>query len=206
MRKTPVFNGVQGLCHLSRRAPEVGRLLLLGNCQYLRHMNKWPLLLLLATGCKSKGSDPAPAVPALTYLLDGVATSYSNAPYVLLHKGAAANPPYQAKDDALFVIAESGTGQHGTGDYAVQVTFTKPFGSPDATYKIYNVIYSYPVIQGNITSHTAVYYSINPTGSVQQTPSGAWSGTFAADRLSGNPSTSAGTSRITQGVFSEAKP
>lgn len=178
----------------------------MGNGQYLRPMKKWPLLLLLATGCTSRGSDPVPAVPALTYLLDGVATSYSNAPYVLLQKGAAANPPSQAKDDALFVIAESGTGQHGTGDYAVQVTFTKPFGSPDAAYKIYNVIYSYPVVQGNITTHPAVYYSVNPTGSVQHTSSGAWSGTFAADRLSGNTGPSAGTSRITKGVFSEAKP
>ena len=92
-------------------------------------------LLILATGCKSKSSDPTPLAPTLTYLLDGAATTYNNAPYVILKKGSAPSPPYQSKDDVLYVLAENGTGQRGSGDPAVQVTFTKPFSSPDSNYK-----------------------------------------------------------------------
>jgi len=188
------------VCHLT-----VGRLLIMRNCQYISHMKKLFFLLILAAGCKSKGSDPAPLASALTYSLDGVATTYNNAPYVILKKGSAASPPYQSKDDVLYVIAENGTGQRGTGDPAVQVTFTKPFGSPDYNYKLYNIMYTYSVTNFGITTYPNISYGSNSVGSIQQNPSGAWSGTFAADRITGTTGTSSGTSRITQGIFIEAK-
>lgn len=167
---------------------------------YIRYMKKLLLVFVFAVSCTSKNSTPTPvvpAVPAFTCKIDGVSYSPSLAPQVVIKKGYSTVPQSHLGDDALYVFVDN---PNNSGEANVQLTFRKDFGSPDSDYKLSDIAYDL----NNNNAYVATHYTSNLVGSIQQTSTGAWSGTFAGDRL--YPTITSTTSHITLGVFTEAKP